>query len=364
MTPRERIIVAMRNEKPDHVPAAPDMSMMVPLRLLGKPSWECVVYSDPPIWKAQMDACAYYGVDAFFGIWPPESEPAIAVVYRDDEKMITRDFSETERGREWSPYATVVPADGPTAFVQAHSIGLPNEHESYKIVRPNYSKWGREYFEDARDYVGENGVAAPVVCLPALPIFEDSMYRYYDDRDAVLAEMRYAGDCMMRRAETLLSWNPDVLLIGNSGLMISNPPPIFREIGLEWLRKVTRLAKEHGVITHMHCCGPEKALVEMAANETDLDSIEPLEIPPMGDCILKEIKDNFGKRIALKGNLHTTELMLKGTPEQVRDACKQAIDDAAEGGGFILSTGDQTPRDAPDENIRIMQEIAESYGKY
>jgi uroporphyrinogen decarboxylase len=84
----------------------------------------------------------------------------------------------------------------------------------------------------------------------------------------------------------------------------------------------------------------------------------------MGDCILRELKEQFGSRIALKGNLHTTDVMLRGTPSQVEDACKKAIDDAAEGGGFILSTGDQTPRDAPEENIRILQRVAETYGRY
>ena len=39
-------------------------------------------------------------------------------------------------------------------------------------------------------------------------------------------------------------------------------------------------------------------------------------------------------------------------------------DDAAAGGGFVLSTADQTPRDTPDENIIAMQHVAETYGKY
>ena len=64
------------------------------------------------------------------------------------------------------------------------------------------------------------------------------------------------------------------------------------------------------------------------------------------------------------GNIHTTEVMLFGTPEQVREACRKAIDDAAAGGGFILSTGDQCGRDTPHENIRAMVETAREYGKY
>jgi uroporphyrinogen decarboxylase len=105
-------------------------------------------------------------------------------------------------------------------------------------------------------------------------------------------------------------------------------------------------------------------LVKMAVEETRLTVIDPLEIPPMGDCNLAELKQRYGSRIVLKGNLHTTDVMLFGSVEKVVQASKQCIDDAAAGGGFILSTGDQTPRDTPYENIFAMVETARTYGKY
>ncbi len=48
----------------------------------------------------------------------------------------------------------------------------------------------------------------------------------------------------------------------------------------------------------------------------------------------------------------------------VERAARQAMDDAAEGGGFILSTGDQCGRDTPDANIFAMIETARKHGKY
>ena len=84
----------------------------------------------------------------------------------------------------------------------------------------------------------------------------------------------------------------------------------------------------------------------------------------MGDCNLAEIKKLYGDKLILKGNLHTTDVMLDGTPDDVIEASKKAIDDAAEGGGFILSTGDQCGRDTPFENIHAMVETARTYGKY
>jgi uroporphyrinogen decarboxylase len=56
--------------------------------------------------------------------------------------------------------------------------------------------------------------------------------------------------------------------------------------------------------------------------------------------------------------------MLRGSVEDVIAAAKKAIDDAATGGRFILSSGDQCGRDTPDENIRAMVETARTYGRY
>jgi uroporphyrinogen decarboxylase len=127
---------------------------------------------------------------------------------------------------------------------------------------------------------------------------------------------------------------------------------------------VTQLAAEQGIPTHVHSCGPERELVKMAALETDLTVIDPLEVPPMGDCDLNELERLYGDKIVLKGNLHTTRVMLHGTPDEVRAASRKAIDDAAQGGGFILSTGDQCGRDTPDDNLQAMVETARTYGRY
>jgi uroporphyrinogen decarboxylase len=84
----------------------------------------------------------------------------------------------------------------------------------------------------------------------------------------------------------------------------------------------------------------------------------------MGDCNLVELKKLYGDKLILKGNLHTTDVMLRGSVDDVVAASKKAIDDAGAGGGFILSTGDQCGRDTPDENIRAMVETARTYGRY
>ena len=152
-------------------------------------------------------------------------------------------------------------------------------------------------------------------------------------------------------------------MIGASGLLTLQSPKIFRELSLPTLKEITKMAKEADVPSHLHSCGRERYVVEVAAKETDLSSIEPLEPPFQGDCDLAEIKRLFGKRLALKGNIQTTRLLM-ATPEEVEAMAKWCIDVAGEGGGYVLSTGDQVGRDTPEENIFRLVQFCRKYGRY
>ena len=157
---------------------------------------------------------------------------------------------------------------------------------------------------------------------------------------------------------------PDFLALGGSGTLVFQTPETFRKLCLPAVKKGIELAHAAGIPTHVHSCGPERELVKIFAQETDLTVIDPLEIPPMGDCDLAELKRLYGHKIVLKGNLHTTEVMLRGSVANVVAASKKAIDDAAGGGRFILSTGDQCGRNTPFENLRAMVDTARTYGRY
>jgi uroporphyrinogen decarboxylase len=189
-------------------------------------------------------------------------------------------------------------------------------------------------------------------------------YAWADHPDELREFVSWQERDVLRQVEMFLDARPDFLLLGASGLWTLNTPQAFRDLSLPTLKQATRLARQAGVPTMLHSCGKERELVQICAEETELDCINPLEVPPMGDCDLAEIKREYGDRLALMGNLHTTEVMLRGTPDQVMDASRQAMVAAGEGGGFILSTGDQCGRDTPDENLRAMVTAAQQYGRY
>jgi len=161
-----------------------------------------------------------------------------------------------------------------------------------------------------------------------------------------------------RELELILAAKPDYLLFGGSGTITLASPDLARKYAIPALKKWSAMAKAAGVPTMLHSCGKSRILVDMLCDETDVNCINPLEIAPMGDVDLAEVKRARGRQIALMGNLHTTNVMLRGTPDDVRRAARQAIADAGAGGGFILSTGDQCGRETPEANLFALVEAA------
>jgi uroporphyrinogen decarboxylase len=195
---------------------------------------------------------------------------------------------------------------------------------------------------------------------------EAAFYDYYDHHDLVAEWVRMQTDWLIGVAQQIIKQDvrPDFVFFPNSGMITMQSVEIMKEFSLPALKTLTRMFKQAGIVTSQHCCGKERALVELAATQTDLDCIDPLEVPPMGDCNLREIKEKFGRRLALKGNLHTTQVMLRMDADGVEREARRCLDDAMEGGGFILSTGDQCGRDTPEENITRLVEVCEKYGTY
>jgi len=377
MTPRERMITAFMNRQADMVPVAPDMSNMIPCRLTGKPFWDIYLYQDPPLWKAYIDAVKHFGFDGWLPGLPIELEGGRAarlagprwreaIVSRAPDRIYTRTHAKIDGKEVWSERVTAYYIDNPpTGGIPPEKIGLsPDPPADWEDVEPRTNYEGLQAFRAATELMGEDGVVGLGVGLPGLGLDPESVYEYYDDEAAVLRRCEEQGEWIANHTRELVALKPDFILIGISGFMISNPEHIFRRLALPTFQAITRICRDAGVPSQVHCCGPEYSLVKIAAEESDLNSINPLEIPPMGDCDLARLKREFGGRISLMGNLHTTEVMLRGTPDDVRRESKRCIDVAAEGGGFVLSTGDQCGRDTPDENIFAMIDTAREYGIY
>lgn len=385
MTARERMITAIKNQKPDRVPVAPDISNMVPARLTGRPFFDIYVDSNPPLWKAYLDAVRYYGIDGWFIYGDMQFQnpgttfagrsgvPRERILYsnRTPERWVIG--YEGRLGPCTYTYeVTYYLADSPTVTIKP----IKDIDADWELIKWWYAApvgYDPSLIREQRKELGELGALGVTVCYPGLQYWVSAdfggglppmTYWYYDKHDMIMELTAMHDLRAVKEMEIVLDERPDFVLLGGSGTITMQGPRLARELALPTITKLSRMAKEAGVPTMLHSCGKERALVEMCAEETDLNCINPLEVPPQGDCDLAELKRKYGHKMSLMGNLHTTSVMLMGTPEEVAAASRAAIDAAGAGGGFILSTGDQCGRDTPDANIRAMVETARTYGRY
>ena len=376
MTPRERMLVAMTNGTPDRVPVAPDISNMIPCRLTGRPFWDIYYYSEPPLWQAYLKALDRYGLDGWFIYgdmqyqWPGDRHEAIEDMRKTEDRWAVRYRGRID-DRLYHRETTYYIADPPTETLKMADDIEKDWPLVEKLFAPPVG-YNPSLLREQRQALGDRGVLGVGVGYPGFQhwfmIFNGGLevlaYWYQDKRERIEELCHLHARQAVAQMEMILDARPDFVLLGASGTITMQSPALARKFGLPTIQKLTAMAKQAGIPTMLHSCGKERILVKWCAEETDLNCINPLEVPPMGDCALADLKRDYGARIALMGNLHTSAVMLMGTPDEVRLESLKAIRDAGQGGGFILSTGDQCGRDTPDENLHAMIGAAREFGQY
>lgn len=377
MTSRERLLKVLRGELPDCVPVSPDFSNMMPAKLTGLPFWDIYLHHRIPSWEAFIKCAEFFDIDAlmdgYFPLTFPEEtagrpEWSRAELKRTDDMIITRRYYMEDKKPVWHDKLDVYHiADSPAYDVSPDKLEMPEVPEEWKPIEDiEPVDRGPEGLRKVKELMGDQGLVG-VFCASSVALAcEEDVFNYYDNPDKRGEWAAERVEKAERRFERIMAMEvkPDFLCVGGSGTLIFQTADIFRELAFPAVRRVVELAAAAGMPTHVHSCGPERELVKIMVEETGLTVIDPLEKPPMGDCDLAELKRLYGDKITLKGNLHTTDVMLNGTVEEVVAASKEAIDAAAGGGRFILSTGDQCGRDTPFDNIRAMVDTARSYGRY
>jgi len=382
MTSKERLLITLKGGQADHVPVSPDISVMVPDRLTGRPFYEIQLdgrehfgWTSATHGEAYVEAVKYFGFDGFYmygGLKQikPEGRPEFEskVITVPEGKLVKRichtkksDLTEEELFfADEPPWRRVKPLKN-----------LREDFEKIKIMM-GASEWDWEKEYRDKHVIGDFGVY-----LGMVPVFQDwffhnrqggfeQMILDYMTEPKLIEEIHeFWMEWALANVRAMIRAKADVIMLGGSSASLSvSSPKLFRQFELPFIQKASTICQEAGIVSHLHVCGRSMELVEIVAEESDLASMEPLEEPPSGNVDLKELKRRFGKRLCLKGNINTTDFMLYATPQQVEEKCQKLIDDAAEGGGFILSTGDQCGRDTPDANILKMVEVAATYGKY
>jgi uroporphyrinogen decarboxylase len=168
--------------------------------------------------------------------------------------------------------------------------------------------------------------------------------------------------CNMRIVERAIRAGAEVIILGddyasNKGPMMS--PAVFAHFILPRLKRMVDMIHEEGALAIKHSDGNLDPILEMIVS-VGPDGLNPIE--PVAGMDLKTIKQRVGDQVCLVGNIDCAHLLPHGTPEQVRQAVRQAIADAAPGGGFILSSSNSIHSSCDPRNFVAMVRACHEFG--
>jgi hypothetical protein len=130
---------------------------------------------------------------------------------------------------------------------------------------------------------------------------------------------------------------------------------------LEPYKRLCNNAHKHNAKILFHSDGDLMEIMPQLIN-AGFDAAEPLEYE--AGMLLKPLKEKYGDKITLIGNVAASDILCFGTVNDTIRATKQALLDAGEKGGLILSAGANILNDAKLENIRVMIDIVKKFGVY
>ncbi len=338
MSGRERFLTALRREQPDKLPL-----------------WELIV--NRPVIEA------LYGDITYLDFAEIEEHDGVTIFedWRPSEQ-VSEDTVRAEWGIVWRPAASGIP------YVVEHPLRSETDLVGYVPPDPD-----ADYRLDSLQKAVERFKGERAIVFLGHEAFEFSHYLrgmdnllmdYVLNPDFAHRLARMITDYKTRVLERAAQMGADVLLTGDDYAHRLAPimsPVHFREFVLPYLQECVDVAHQTGVPFIKHTDGNLWPIMDMLV-ETGIDCLDPIE--PLASMDIGEVKEKYGDRIAVAGNVDCGELLSRGTPEQVVEAVKETIAKGAVGGGHILASSNSIHPAVKPENYRAMVQAAREFGQY
>lgn len=134
-------------------------------------------------------------------------------------------------------------------------------------------------------------------------------------------------------------------------------PKLFQEFSFPYLKRLIDYIHSRGKAVTLHICGNTRGIWSMMADAgADCISID-------NDIDLLEAKQAVGDRVRLMGNVRPSEVMLEGSPADVRHAVRECVKKAYDNPkGYIVASGCSLPTETPFNNIHTMLDTVREIG--
>ena len=352
MTSRERVLAAFAHQEPDRVPAWCGASPEFVAKAKAHLHIDCTE-----------ELFEHFG-DDFRRVTAPYMGPA----YRHPSVGLPEGVAcRTVFGVEHRGVGCGMPLNPPLAHAglkQIHDYAWPDPNWiDVSRVRAQAAAWQGRYailggdwspfWHDANELLGMENLFCCMHDAPEVvdAVMQHALSYYFDVNARIFAA---AADLL------------DVFFIGNDfgsqvGPLIS--PAMFRRFVFPHLQRLARLGHDYHLKVMLHCCGSFTPLMPMMA-EAGIDALQALQ-PCTPDMAPANLKTNFGKQFLFTGCIDSHHVLIKGSPQSVRQRTQQVLDIMKPGGGYVVSAShDYILEETPVENVVAMFDAARQFGAY
>jgi uroporphyrinogen decarboxylase len=373
MTRKERMKCAIRGEKPDRVPVMAQMATGHIYKNAGLPPLDywCTVSGYA---QGNFLLTERYKFDGILNniiemIDPKRMSPVLEITEEENGHI-----AKLQDGR-----IMVFPSNDNPRFTDERGIGIPIDIEDVdlgfmneKYSQPFVPEYRKEYLTkvieekgDTHCIHGEVGTGFEMLLI-LLGSYENGLAALLDDPEKSLKLLEFLNRQVIFDALYQCSKGIDVLKLSSpfagSGFISRK---MYEEFVLPFERAaISAVNSQYDIPCYIHTCGKIGDRLDLLVR-TGIDGIECLDPPPLGDVDLKQAVEEIGDSIFIKGNLDSVNELLGKSRSEIEEIIHARIEIGKKSPkGYILSTACSLSPLVPPENVLLMYECVEKYGKY
>jgi uroporphyrinogen decarboxylase len=207
--------------------------------------------------------------------------------------------------------------------------------------------------------------AADIACptfLPFLPLFLETMI---DEPKLVERYMEATTDGVLSLLKAQIALGVDGILGAEDWCYGGGPlfsPEMFRRFMAPQLRRIVNECHSHNIPYFKHLDGNTRVLIDILVDEVGIDGLHSIE--PAAGMDIGWMKEKYGNRITLLGNIDCGQLLSFGTEEEVVEEVKNIIRTASPGGGHIFASSNSIHSGVSPQIFWTMIDAVKEYGRY
>ncbi len=359
MTPRERVMTALRRGQPDMVPwVEGSMEEEIQIKLMdGRTDF------------TPGDLCRTLGMDGFGYHFPTGGKAKASQSHQAAPSMMDSYYYPRNVTFQFTPpwiAEMSVDASSGRTYVKR---GLLTSRDSLKLFDeflpdPNHqarydqvAKWIEQYREDYAVFAGIRLGTASTFESMGLEAFSLLMF---EDPDLVKEIHRRFSEWSARVVENLNKLDIDFIWAFDDHADTRAPwvsPDMYEEFIQPYQMIVANQINKPWVF---HSDGNVLPILDCLL-KLGMNGLHPIQPSAMD---INMIKERYGSKVCIIGNIDLDYTLTRGTEDEVEREVRDRIEKIGKGGGYIISSANSITNYCKPENIRAMARMVEKYRRY